>query len=178
LVLAITTLIAGGHTPYGQWTVYRRRNLFVVASRDDPEALRLAKELVEGLARELPESRAMMTRASDSVRIASLLATDQLEVAILAPHEAQEMLAGAGKYRATGPVPLRVLAKLDGHLLVTVESFRNRHAFLLAQAVDHLRAGSAAAASASHSPLTVPDHPGAVAYRNGLPLPEAEDEEQ
>ena len=78
---ALAAAAVGGHTPYGQWTVYRRRNLFIVASRTDEAALALARAVVDGLSLELPESRAKVTRATDPVRIASLLATGQLDVA-------------------------------------------------------------------------------------------------
>jgi hypothetical protein len=167
LVLAtLATVVLTAHTPYGQWTVYRRRNLFIVASRTDERALYLARALVEGLARELPESHARITRASDNVRIASLLATGQLDVAIISRNEAANMHAGLGAFKEIGPIPLRLLADLSGHFLVTVESFRERHAFLLAEAIEHLRS-SLSLAAAPLLPLPIPEHPGAAAYRGG-----------
>ena len=101
---ALAAATAGGHTPYGQWTVYRQRNLFIVASRTDEAALALARAVVEGLSTELPESRAKVTRATDPVRIASLLATGQLDVAVVSRSEAAAMLVGSGEFRAVGPV--------------------------------------------------------------------------
>jgi hypothetical protein len=167
--LVVTAVTA--HTPYGQWTVYRQRNLFIVASRTDPRALALARILVEGLAIELPESHARMTRASDVVRIASLLATGQLDVAIISRDVAMAMLAGSGDFKAVGPVSLRALAKLDGHLLVTVESFKARHAYLLTAAVDHLRPSLQLSGEPTQS-QSIPDHPGAFRYHLGEPAPE------
>jgi hypothetical protein len=171
-------VLLGGHTPYGQWTVYRQRNLFIVASRTDPAALDLARSVAKGLATELPESHARMTRATDPVRVASLLATGQLDVAIVSRGEAAAMLAGAGDYRAVGPVPLRKLAELGAHVLVALDSFRSRHAYLLAAAIDHLRPDlPLAPAAASDALPALPDHDGAQAYRSGLPLPPIEDDE-
>jgi hypothetical protein len=171
--LAATFLLTAvsAHTPYGQWTVYRQRNLFIVASRKDPPALDLAKILVEGLAIELPQSHARMTRASDVVRIASLLATGQLEVAIISREAATAMFAGSGDFEAVGPVPIRVLAKLDGHLLVTVASFKARHAYLLTAAVEHLRPSLHLSPGPTQS-QPIPDHPGALRYHLGEPAPE------
>jgi TRAP-type uncharacterized transport system substrate-binding protein len=126
----------------------------------------LAKILVEGLAVELPESHARMTRASDVVRIASLLATGQLEVAIISREAATAMFAGSGDFKAVGPVPLRALAKLDRHLLVTVESFKASHAYLLTAAVDHLRPSLQSSAGPTQS-QPIPDHPGALRYHLG-----------
>lgn len=162
--LAVVALTA--HTPYGQWTVYRRRNLFIVASRTDTSAVELAQALAKGLTRELPESHARFTRATDPVRIASLLATGQLDVAIISQDEAASMRAGSGAFKGVGPIPLRLLARLGRHLLVTVESFRDRHAFLLAEAIEHLRSSLLLAAAPS-LPLPILEHPGAAAYRGG-----------
>ena len=176
LIGATMAMVAvGAHTPYGQWTVYRQRNLFIVASRTDPHAVVLANALAAGLARELPESHARMTRASDPVRIASLLATGQLDVAIVSRDDAAGMGSGSGSYRAVGPVPLRALAELGTHLLVTVETLKARHAYLLAAAVEHLRGALPVAAEATSSQLlTLPEHPGAAAYRGGAPLPNSD----
>jgi hypothetical protein len=170
---AVAAVVVGAHTPYGQWTVYRLRNLFIVASGTDAQAANLARALAEGLSRELPESHARMTRATDSVRIASLLATEQLDVAVVSRVEAALMLAGTGVYRAVGPVQLRAISSLGEHVLVTVERFAARHAYLIAAAVEHLRAGLPIdSANASAHPLPVPNHPGAALFYNGNPLPD------
>src|SRR5688500_18178511 len=137
----VAAVAVGAHTPYGQWTVYRLRNLFIVASGTDAQAANLARALAEGLSRELPESHARMTRATDSVRIASLLATEQLDVAVVSRDEAALMLAGTGAYREVGPVQVRAIASLGEYVLVTVERFAARHAYLIAAAVEHVRAG-------------------------------------
>ncbi len=175
---ALGAVLFGGHTPYGQWTVYRQRNLFIVASRTDPAALDLARSVAKGLATELPESHARTTRATDPVRIASLLATGQLDVAIVSHAEAAAMLAGSGDFRAVGPVPLRKLAELGPHVLVALDSFRSRHAYLLAAAIEHLRPDLPLAPGAVSEALSaLPDHDGALAYRSGRPLPPIEDDE-
>jgi hypothetical protein len=167
--VSIVTLLSAAHTPYGQWTVYRRRNLFIVASRTDTRAMELAQILVRGLLQQLPESKARFTRANDPVRIASLLATGQLDVAIVTRKEAVQTLAGSGDFKAVGPVPLRQLAEVGEHLLVTVESFRDRHAFLLAEAVEHMRLDLPVAVASSQGPH-IAEHPGATAYRHGKKL--------
>ena len=97
------SVLLAAHTPYGQWTVYRQRNLFIVASRTDEAALLLARAIVEGLAVELAASRARVTRAIDPVRIASLLATGQLDVAVISREDASAMLAGSGTVATAAP---------------------------------------------------------------------------
>jgi hypothetical protein len=170
---AFATVAIGGHTPYGQWTVYRRRNLFIVASREDLKALLLARWLAQGLSRELPESYAKATRASDSVRIASLLATGQLDVAVLSQSDAARMLAGSKEYTAIGAVPIRAIADFGFYVVVAVESFKTRHAYLLAGAIQHLGLTLPGfARNVSGQPTRLPVHPGAAAYRSGAELPE------
>jgi hypothetical protein len=164
---ALASVVLGAHTPYGQWTVYRQRNLFIVASRTDPRALLLTRMIVHGLARELPEARARVTRASDPVRIASLLATGQLDVAVVSREDAAGMVAGSDGFRAVGAVPLVSLANLGRYELVAMESYKARHAYLLARAVDHMR--PVLPPTARDSP--VPTHTGALVYFAGGPLP-------
>jgi hypothetical protein len=164
---ALASVVVGAHTPYGQWTVYRQRNLFIVASRTDSRALLLARMIVHGLARELPEASARVTRASDPVRIASLLATGQLDVAIVSRQDASGMIAGSDEFRAVGPVILVSLAEIGRYELVAVESFNTRHAYLLAQAIDHMRAVLPPVTKAS----PIPTHPGALIYLAGRGLP-------
>jgi hypothetical protein len=172
LAAALAATPAGAHTPYGQWTVYRRRNLFIVAARTDERALALARAFAEGLATELPESHARMTRATDRVRVASLLATEQLDVAIVAREDAAAMREGSGAFRSVGPTPLCTLAEFGAHLLVALESFKPRHAYLLSGAADHLSAVLRGGDVSNRSvPPDIPVHPGAAMYLSGLPLP-------
>lgn len=170
IVAGVLAVVLRGHTPYSQWTIYRKRNLFIVASRSDEQAVLLAKAVAEGIAAELPDSHARFTRATEPVRVASLLRTGQLEVAVVAREEAAAMLTGADSYASVGPVPLRLLAGLGDHLVVTVADFRDRHAFLLAQALDPLEERLARPQGAVQT-SPVPFHTGALAYRNGRPIP-------
>jgi antitoxin FitA len=52
------------------------------------------------------------------------------------------MYAGLGAFKEIGPIQVRWLTELGGHLLVTVESFRDRHAFLLAKMLGRIDAGA------------------------------------
>jgi len=165
------SVLLAAHTPYGQWTVYRQRNLFIVASRTDEAALILARAIVEGFATELPESRARVTRATDPVRIASLLATRQLDVAVVSRGDAAAMRAGSGDFRAVGAVAVNSVAELGAHLMVTLDTFKPKHAYLLALSVDHLRPKLPIVAASAPEPTKPPIHPGAQAYYSGLPAP-------
>lgn len=155
---------ATAHTPYGQWTTYRRKHLLVGCHRADLRTYELAQALVENLDDHLPEAQARVARAPDARRLASLLGTDQLQMALLRASDAAAMAAGAGEFQPYGRIPLTGLARVQDRCLVAHESMPAHHAWLLARALgaawdgDCARRGMAA-------------HPGANAWRRGLPLP-------
>ena len=53
-VLLASWQVAGAHTPYGQWVVYRKKHLLIGAHRADPATYELAKKLAAVLAHSLP----------------------------------------------------------------------------------------------------------------------------
>src|SRR5690606_14842064 len=105
-----------GHTPYRQWRVYRQKHLLIGSSRADPASYDLARQVAGVLVRELPDSRARSSRAPDQRRIASLLASDQWQVAVLLRDDALDLARGRGMFEPVGPVPLSVLFAMDEHL--------------------------------------------------------------
>lgn len=135
IAAAAATLGLSGHTPYGQWVVYRRKHLLVGCHREDPETYRLAKAVVTHLARHLPEARARPARAPSAGRLAALLGTDQLELAVLSATDALGMVSGTGGFRPYGAVPLRLIAELADRLLVAHPAFPDQHARLVSAAV-------------------------------------------
>ena len=118
LVLGTAGLLSG-HTPYRQWVVYRKRHLLILASKQDPQAYGLCRAVAARLAAALPKSRARPSRAGSTERLASLLATGQMEVAVLSPAEVRELRAGEGAAKGAGATDLRLLLELEaGYLLV------------------------------------------------------------
>lgn len=144
---------AASHTPYGQWVVYRKAHLLVGCHRADATACALARDAAAHLAQRLPASKARTARAPAATRLASLLATDQLDVAVLTPPEIAGMTAGDGVFSAYGAIDLTTLALFpSGHALVAHARFPDEHALLVSKALD----GSplVPAASASSTPPT------------------------
>ena len=178
--LALAAVPARAHTPYNQWQVYRRRHLLVVASKRDPAAYDLARSLAGVLAEQLPESRALPSRAGTAARVASLLASGQMDVAVLSGREAAALRDGTGEFRDYGPVDLHALFAVGAHLLVCRADFPPPHAYLLAEALQRSRDRFAPAPA--HVPgrgeAAVPVHPGAAAFAAAGPagaLPGAAD---
>ncbi len=147
------------HTPYGQWVVYRKKHLLIGAHRGDARTYELAKTLVAGLATELPEAKARVARGPRPQRIASLIGTGQLFLAVLSADEADRMARAMAPFEGYRPTPVHALADLGGgYLLFAAPDFPNKHARLVAQAVDHAGLGSEPSAPGH------PVHAGAADY--------------
>ena len=161
-------LLLSGHTPYGQWVVYRKKHLLIGCHKGDPETYALAKRVVALLAEHLAAARSRVARAPDARRIASLLATAQMEVATLSAADAGAMLQGHGRFAPYGAIALRLLTPVAGRLLVARADFPESHAWLVtgALAETELTAGLEPTAN-----FEVPWHPGSLTFLEGRPNP-------
>ena len=101
-LFAVGTTLVAGHTPYGQWQVYRQKHLLIGCHREDPETYDLAQQVVATLDERLPEAAARPARARTAGRLASLLGTDQLKLAVLSEEDAAAMAVGAGRFAPYG----------------------------------------------------------------------------
>jgi hypothetical protein len=171
-------LVSSGHTPYRQWMVYRQRHLLILTDRSDPPSYPLGKLVAAVLATHLPASKARVTRAPHTERIASLMSSKQLDVALMSPPDAAALAAGLPPFEAYGPVALRTLIALNGYLLVCRDDFPARHAYAVTSTLDLHRDELPQAAAASAEPPAIPLHPGALAYFEGVPPPAEEVEEK
>lgn len=163
-------LVLAGHSPYRQWEVHRKTRLVLLASAADPQSVRLSSALAGIYQKRLPESRAMMARARDGNDLVRLLASKQLDVAVMRAPDAYAALAGQGSYADTGGVRLRVLAALGEYLFVCREELPSASAYML---VETLAAGwselQPALVGTADGPRPVgkpamPLHPGAAEY--------------
>lgn len=162
-------LLLGGHTPYGQWVVYRKKHLLIGCHKADPGAYDLAKQVVAQLDAHLPAAKSRVARAPHAGRLASLLATAQMDVATLSRSEAVAMRAGSDAFAAYGPVALRLLLPLgDDRLLVARADFPERHAWLVTAAL----AGTVLASEPKGAEaVDLPWHPGSRAFLEGRSEP-------
>lgn len=119
------------HTPYGQWDSFRVRHLQVLTSRSDLTGDAIADKWVAVLAEHLPKSKAVVSRARNFVRVASLLKTDQAKVAVLSYDQAKSMLNGTAPFEDYGPMPLQVLLDNGVYLLVARTDLPNQHGYLV-----------------------------------------------
>jgi hypothetical protein len=128
--------------------------------------------VAETLATHLPESKARASRAPDPWRLASLLSTAQLDVAILSTADAAALLQGRPPFADFGGVALAGLFAFGTHLLVARADFPERHAYLVSRTLAEHSAPIPGARALGAGEGALPVHPGTLAYLRGLPLPE------
>ena len=170
-LIATAWVAAAGHTPYRQWQVYRRRHLLIGTSKADAPTYPLGQRVAELLATHLPESSARVTRGPDSWRLASLLTTGQLEVALLAASDVAALRDGRAPFAAFGPTDLNALFAFGDYLLVCRPDFPAHHAYQVVQTLADNAALIAGARSLDARASPVAIHPGARAYAMGEPMP-------
>lgn len=159
---------AWAHTPFGQWVVYRKKHLLVGAHRADPVTYELAKKVAGELAEHLPKSKSRVARAPTAGRLASLLGTDQLDVAVLSEADAIGMLGGSGRFEPYGKIELKLLAQLDSRILVAHKRFPRRHAWLVTATLSETKIVQ----KGNEGPVAKIDwHPGSRLYNDGKPVP-------
>ncbi|MBE7386029.1 MAG: hypothetical protein F6J95_032165 [Leptolyngbya sp. SIO1E4] len=120
-----------GHTPFPQWKVYRQVHLFIVVNRADAAACDLGRAIAHTLATELPASRARVTRARDALRLASLISTHQLDLALLHRSELTVWQQGESPFNQIEPVALQELFAVENYVLISRQDFRPEHASLV-----------------------------------------------
>lgn len=166
-----------GHAPYGQWNVYRKRNLLILTSRSDAPSFPIGERVASVLAKHLPESRARVSRAPSTRRVASLISTGQMDVAVMSTDNAADLYTGRADFKEFGPVPLRSIVTLGDYLLVCRDDFAPLHAYLLAETLMENTGEldvsvSAPDAAKGSKDLFVPIHSGARDYFKGRPPPD------
>lgn len=169
-------LFTMGHTPYKQWQTYRKQHLLILTNRADA-SYPLGKQVAEILATHLPESKARVARAPHLQRVASLISTKQLDVALLKPADAVALMHGKAPFDNFDPVPLRTIIGLGDYFLVCRDDFPDAHAYLVAKTLSTHReqftepVWPARNDGYPDAEPRVPFHPGALDYYQGEPLP-------
>jgi TRAP-type uncharacterized transport system substrate-binding protein len=170
-LVATAWVAAGGHTPYRQWQVYRQRHLLIGTSKADAPTYPLGQQVAELLAAHLPESSARVTRGPDPWRLASLLTTGQLEVALLSSADVAALRDGRAPFAAFGPTDLNALFRFRDYFLVCRPDFPAHHAYQVVRTLAENAALIAGARSLDARASPVPIHEGARAYALGEPMP-------
>ena len=163
-------LVLTGHSPYRQWDVYRKARLVVLVSAEEVASVQLGQAIAELLAKHLPESRATMARARDTKDVVRLLASKQLDTALMREEDAAAAFAGSGRFADNGKVPLRTLAQFGPYLFVCRDELPKAHGYQIAETIaEHWRAIDAKLVAEAPGPkplssVRIPIHSGALEY--------------
>ncbi len=113
--------MAFGHSPWGQYTVYRQKHLLIMSSKSDPESYPYSEQLVEAINREEPSARARPARARDLQRCYDLFVTNQLEFMLLPQIATEEMRYGRGAFDGRVPLSMKTMYAF-GDLILSVHT--------------------------------------------------------
>jgi hypothetical protein len=166
-------LALSAHSPYRQWDVHRKTRLIVLVSATEQQSVLLGSILAAIYVQRLPESRATMARARDNNDVVQLMASKQLDVALLRERDAYAALVGEGPYADSGTPRLRALAMLGDFVFICRDDLPAASAYMLTEALAE-RWGDidpalvrAAPSPRPASTLPIPLHPGALEYYRG-----------
>jgi TRAP-type uncharacterized transport system substrate-binding protein len=168
-------LLLTGHSPYRQWEVYRKVRLVLLVDAEDAASVRLGQAITGVLSKHLPESRAMTARARDINDLVRLIATRQLDTALMREDDAWTALSGTGRFADNGNVPLRTLAQLDKYVFVCRDDLPRPSAYRLAETLaEQWPQIGAALPNGARGPrpassARIPVHPGANEYYEDHP---------
>jgi hypothetical protein len=165
LLVLSSPVVAYAHTPYRLWDAFRKRNLQVLTSREDYAGDEVGEAWVAVLRDQLPLSRAMVSRARDLVRVASLLKTDQSKIAVLSHEHARQMFNGEGAFAPFLPMPLELLLDDGAYVLVARNSLPKEHGFFITAAL--AQSPELGFRNPTMSSFGMEVHPGAQAFFRG-----------
>jgi hypothetical protein len=172
LVIALASLPAIkalAHTPYRLWNVFRKSNMQIMTSHADYTGDEIGEVWVAVLRENLPLSRAMVSRAHDMFRIASLLKTDQVKSAVLSYQHARQLFTGEPPYEEFAPLQMEILVDNGKYLLVTRPDLPTYHGYLLTTALMEA-ADKLQLINPGKGRFGMPVHAGAQAYYRGEKL--------
>jgi hypothetical protein len=111
-----------------------------------------------------------VTRGPDPWRLASLLTTGQLEVAILAAADVAALRDGRVPFEAFGPTELNALFAFGDYLLICRPDFPDHHAYQVVRTLSENATAISGARPIHATASPVASHAGARAYALGEPL--------
>ena len=125
----ITSGSAFSHSPYNNWDNFRSRYLQIVTNKNDVEGDKFGEEIVDTLRQGLPSSRALVSRSPDIERIASLLYTDQIKVAVIS-HKDLKILLSLEDFKL---MPVSILLDNGTYVILARNDLHAYHGYLISK---------------------------------------------
>jgi len=163
-----------GQAAERQWRRSRAGDLLLYINAQDPGSDEIGEMLAKQLRKLLPESGARVAREPTAVRVASVMGTQQGNLAVIAYDIAREIYRGNPPFTAARPIELRVLVENFKYQVLCRADFERDRAYLVTEALMKdpellkLRVPDRPAGTTSRD--SVPTHPGALAFLNGEAL--------
>ena len=163
-------LLLTGHSPYRQWEVYRKVRLIVLVDAEEEASVQLGRAIAALLAKHLPESKAMMARARDLRDVVRLIASKQLDTALLHEQHAVAALMGVGAFADNGKVPLRALAQCGAYVFACRNDLPRSNGYQIAETITErwsdidARLVNGAPNPRPTAAMRIPTHAGAFEY--------------
>lgn len=162
-----------GQAVHRQWKRSRAGDLLLYVNAQDPGSDEIGGMLAKQLRKLLPESGARMVREPTAARVASVMSTQQGDLAVIAYDIALEIYRGSPPFKAVNPIELRVLVENYKYQVLCRADFERDRAYLVTEALMkdaellQLRVPDRPAEAGRDS---IPTHPGALALLKGEPL--------
>ena len=173
--LILITFVLSGHSPWGQYHVYRQKHLLIMSTIQDEPTYPFSKKLVAVINEVLPHASARPARAKHFQRVHNLFSTKQMKVMLLSRSNAVAVFNGEGPFAEYGSLDFRLLYQFGDLQLLGQVDFPDQFAWLVTDAV--MRAQSIIEADPPEVVIQLPNlHPGTlIALKNEPmpPLPEA-----
>ena len=151
----------------------RAGDLLLYVKSQDPGSDEIGGMLAKQLRKLLPESGARVVQEPTAARVASVMSTQQGDLAVIAYDIALEIYRGSPPFNAINPIELRVLVENYKYQVLCRADFERDRAYLVAEALMKdaellkLMVPDRPAATGRDS---IPTHPGALALLKGEPL--------
>ena len=121
--------------------------------------MELATTVASAVTAKWPESKAVAAEARSPTEALHLLATGQLQLALVRSADARDAMEGRGWFTGQEKLPLRAIAVLGGDVLVVLPGYPHDRAQTIARAVAESRV---LRPRLSREPAGIPFHPGAL----------------
>ena len=108
-----------GHSPWGQYVVYRQKHLLIMSSKTDPNSYPYSEVLAEALNRAEPSSKARPARAKSLERCYNLFSTNQMQFMLLPRDATVQMMLGSGEFAGKPPLLMFTIYEF-GDLVLSV----------------------------------------------------------
>ena len=152
-----------GHSPWGQWSVYRQEHLLILSSRQDPSGYLFSKRLTALFGEFLPAAKARAARARDFARVHSLLSTGQFAMVILSRDHALDLHYGRGVFTGLGAVEMGLVYLFSDFALLALPQMEWDHVGQVAGVIArHWRVLGEVGAMGSPGSFGIGLHPGAA----------------